>query len=31
MRWVKDNGKTVRGLVNRRKKEADLYFSIVKR
>ena len=27
MRWNKDNGKTVQGLTNRRKKEADLYFS----
>ena len=26
MRWVKDNGVLVQGLVNRRKKEADLYF-----
>ena len=26
MRWNKDNGKTVQGLTNRRKKEADLYF-----
>ncbi len=31
MRWVKDNGKTVQGLINRRKKEADLYFSRVTR
>lgn len=31
MRWVYDNGKKVPGLVNRRKKEADLYFSNVKR
>ncbi len=31
MRWVYDNGKKVTGLVNRRKKEADLYFSIVTR
>jgi len=27
MRWNKDNGKTIQGLTNRRKKEADLYFS----
>lgn len=26
MRWNKDNGKTVKGLTNRRAKEADLYF-----
>lgn len=31
MRWVYDNGEKVQGLVNRRTKEADLYFSIVKR
>jgi lysozyme len=29
MRWVFDNGKKITGLVNRRKKEADLYFSII--
>lgn len=27
MRWVYDNGVRVNGLVNRRKKEADLYFA----
>ncbi len=27
MKWVKDNGKTIQGLVNRRKQESDLYFS----
>lgn len=27
MRWVYDNGKVVNGLVNRRKYEADMYFS----
>lgn len=27
MRWNKDNGKVLKGLVNRRQKEADLYFS----
>ncbi len=26
-RWNKDNGKTVEGLTNRRKKESDFYFS----
>ena len=26
-RWNKDNGKTVQGLTNRRKKESDFYFS----
>jgi lysozyme len=31
MRWIYDNGKQVPGLVNRRKKEADLYFSTVKK
>lgn len=31
MRWVFDNGKKVTGLVNRRTKEADLYFAAVKR
>jgi lysozyme len=27
MRWVKANGRTLKGLVRRRKEEADLYFS----
>lgn len=27
MRWNKDNGKVLKGLVNRRQREADLYFS----
>ena len=27
MRWNKDNGRTVEGLTNRRKKESDFYFS----
>lgn len=31
MRWVYDNKKKVDGLVNRRKKEADLYFSLIAR
>ena len=26
-RWNKDNGKTVQGLTNRRKKESDFYFA----
>lgn len=26
LKWVKSNGKTLKGLVNRRQKEADLYF-----
>lgn len=25
MRWVKDNGRTVQGLINRRRKEAELW------
>ncbi len=31
MKWVKDDGKVVQGLINRRKQEADLYFSKVTR
>jgi lysozyme len=26
-RWIRANGKIVNGLVNRRKKESDVYFS----